>query len=62
MEVFSDIHLKGGMYVKKYEVPSMEIIVFMDRDIITTSDLNGVDSGDTSDNKFNELFPGITNF
>ena len=50
------------MYVKKYEVPSMEIIVFMDRDIITTSDLNGVGNGDGSNNKLDQLFPGITTF
>lgn len=39
----------------------MEIIVFMDRDIITTSsDLNGVGNGPGPENKLEDLLPGIT--
>ena len=58
MEVFSDIQSKGGMYVKNYEIPNMEIIKFIDQDIIRTSDgdLNGYDSGDNDGTSIDDLF------
>lgn len=36
----------------------MEIIVFMNHDVVTVSDLNGVDSGEGNGKPLDELFPG----
>ena len=56
MEIFSDIQSKGGMYVKNYDIPNMEIIKFIDQDIVRTS-LNGSDNGDNPETKLEDLFP-----